>query len=66
MDPGGAHPKPPTAEAADVVITMGCGGACPVVPGRRYLDWPAPDPDGVPIAPVRDTRITELLTELGT
>ncbi|MFD9575114.1 three-helix bundle dimerization domain-containing protein [Streptomyces sp. NPDC059982] len=69
-----AYPKPLTeevVEAADVVITMGCGDACPVVPGRRYLDWPVPDPDGAPIAVVRDirdaidTRITELLAELG-
>ncbi|NXY93050.1 hypothetical protein HYE82_01145 [Streptomyces sp. BR123] len=63
----------PTAErldAADIVITRGCGDACPVVPGRRYLDRPAPDPDGAPIAVVRDIRdaidphITELLTQL--
>ena len=46
---------------------MGCGDACPVVPGRRYLDWPVPDPDSAPIAVVRalrddiDRRVTELL-----
>ncbi|MFJ5780338.1 three-helix bundle dimerization domain-containing protein [Streptomyces sp. NPDC093094] len=71
----GAYPKPLTEEvvqAADIVITMGCGDACPVVPGRRYLDWPVPDPDGAPIALVRDIRdaidahIAELLAELGT
>ncbi|MFD4247270.1 low molecular weight phosphatase family protein [Streptomyces sp. NPDC058525] len=65
-----AYPKPLTEEvvqAADIVITMGCGDACPVVPGRRYLDWPVADPDGAPIAVVRDAidaHITELLTQL--
>ncbi|WP_329115373.1 three-helix bundle dimerization domain-containing protein [Streptomyces sp. NBC_01353] len=72
-DPEGAYPKPLTEEvvqAADIVITMGCGDACPVVPGRRYLDWPVADPDGAPIAVVRDIRdaidahITELLSRL--
>lgn len=49
---------------------MGCGDACPVVPGRRYLDWSVADPEGAPIAVVRDiraaidARITELLTRL--
>ncbi|WP_343234500.1 MULTISPECIES: arsenate reductase ArsC [unclassified Streptomyces] len=68
-----AYPKPLTSEvveAADIVITMGCGDACPVVPGRRYLDWPVADPDGAPIAVVRnirdaiDAHISELLTQL--
>ncbi|MFF6833259.1 low molecular weight phosphatase family protein [Streptomyces sp. NPDC012438] len=67
------YPKPLTGEvvrAADVVITMGCGDACPIVPGRRYLDWPVPDPEGAPIAVVReirdvlDARITALLDTL--
>ncbi|MFE5936700.1 arsenate reductase ArsC [Streptomyces sp. NPDC056470] len=67
------YPKPLTDEvvqAADIVITMGCGDACPVVPGHRYLDWPVPDPDGAPIAVVRsirdaiDDRITALLDTL--
>ncbi|WP_329625230.1 arsenate reductase ArsC [Streptomyces sp. NBC_01255] len=67
------YPKPLTDEvvqAADIVITMGCGDACPVVPGHRYLDWPVPDPGGAPIAVVRsirdaiDTRITTLLDTL--
>jgi arsenate reductase len=40
----------------DVVITMGCGDACPVVPGTRYLDWDLPDPAGKPIAEVRPIR----------
>ncbi|MBO7939246.1 arsenate reductase ArsC [Streptomyces antibioticus] len=68
-----AFPKPLTDEvvqAADIVITMGCGDACPIVPGRRYLDWPVTDPEGAPIAVVRgirdeiDARITELLASL--
>ncbi|CAM5540823.1 arsenate reductase ArsC [Streptomyces narbonensis] len=68
-----AYPKPLTDEVvqgADTVITMGCGDACPVVPGHRYLDWPVPDPDGAPIAVVRsirdaiDARITALLDSL--
>ncbi|MFF3606980.1 three-helix bundle dimerization domain-containing protein [Streptomyces sp. NPDC002463] len=52
-------PKPLTDEvvqASDIVITMGCGDACPVVPGHRYLDRPVPDPDGA--------RITDLLDSL--
>ena len=54
----------------DVVITMGCGDACPVVPGTRYLDWDLPDPAGKPIAevrPIRDDierRVLDLLREL--
>lgn len=73
VDPADAYPKPLTEEvvqAADIVITMGCGDACPVVPGRRYLDWPVADPDGAPIAVVREIRdaidahISELLTQL--
>ncbi|WP_411070554.1 low molecular weight phosphatase family protein [Streptomyces sp. cmx-4-25] len=73
VDLADAYPKPLTEEvvqAADIVITMGCGDACPVVPGRRYLDWPVADPEGAPIAVVRDIRdaidahITELLTQL--
>ncbi|MEU3282817.1 arsenate reductase ArsC [Streptomyces antibioticus] len=68
-----AFPKPLTDEvvqAADIVITMGCGDACPIVPGRRYLDWPVTDPEGAPIAVVRgirdeiDAHITELLASL--
>ena len=55
---------------ADVVITMGCGDACPVVPGTRYLDWDLPDPAGKPLAqirPIRDDierRVMDLLREL--
>lgn len=70
---GGEFPKPLTDEvvrAADVVITMGCGDACPVYPGRRYLDWDLADPVGQPIARVREirddieTRVRELLPTL--
>ncbi|MEV0667193.1 arsenate reductase ArsC [Actinomadura luteofluorescens] len=66
-------PKPLTGEAvqaADVVITMGCGDVCPVFPGKRYLDWQLPDPAGRPVAEVRpirdeiDRRVRTLLTEL--
>lgn len=66
-------PKPLTTEsvrAADAVITMGCGDACPVFPGKRYLDWDLPDPAGLPIEQVRpirdeiDRRIHTLLAEL--
>jgi arsenate reductase len=62
-------PKPlsvETVEAADVVVTMGCGDACPVFPGKRYLDWDLPDPSGLPVAevrPIRD-RIDTLVREL--
>ncbi|MGW3647529.1 arsenate reductase ArsC [Streptomyces sp. NPDC000878] len=73
LDLAEAFPKPLTEEvvqAADIVITMGCGDACPVVPGRRYLDWPITDPEGAPIAVVRgirdeiDAHIAELLDSL--
>ena len=62
---------PDAVEASDVVITMGCGDACPVFPGKRYLDWALTDPAGKGVAavrPIRDeieTRIRGLLTELG-
>ncbi|WP_338595717.1 arsenate reductase ArsC [Saccharopolyspora sp. SCSIO 74807] len=57
-------------EAADVVITMGCGDACPVFPGKRYLDWRLTDPAGKSIEEVRtirdniDQRIRGLFAEL--
>ena len=57
-------------EAADVVVSMGCGDACPVVPGRRYLDWDLPDPSGRSLDEVRairdeiDGRVRSLLDEL--
>jgi arsenate reductase len=44
------------AEQADVVVTMGCGDACPYIPGKRYIDWKLPDPKGRPIEEVRATR----------
>ena len=44
------------AERADVVVTMGCGDACPYIPGKRYLDWDLPDPKGRPLADVRRLR----------
>ena len=44
------------AEQADVVVTMGCGDACPYIPGRRYIDWQLPDPAGQPIERVREIR----------
>jgi arsenate reductase len=44
------------AEQADVVVTMGCGDACPFIPGKRYIDWELPDPKGRPINEVRATR----------
>src|SRR4051795_12151553 len=44
------------AEWADVVVTMGCGDKCPYIPGRRYLDWDLPDPQGRSLEEVRATR----------
>jgi arsenate reductase (thioredoxin) len=67
-------PKPWTDEivrAADVVVTMGCGDACPYFPGKRYEDWELEDPAGQPVEavrPVRDEigrRVRELLARLG-
>jgi protein-tyrosine-phosphatase len=43
-------------EAADVVVTMGCGDACPIFPGKRYLDWDLPDPNGRSVGEVRSIR----------
>ncbi len=59
------------AEAADIVISMGCGDACPVFPGKRYLVWELPDPAGLSVEqvrPIRDdiaARVRALLAELG-
>jgi arsenate reductase (thioredoxin) len=56
---------------ADLVVTMGCGDACPVLPGKRYVDWELPDPGGRPLDEVRavrdeiENRIEALLDELG-
>ena len=44
------------AEQADVVVTMGCGDACPYIPGKRYVDWELEDPKGRPVEEVRATR----------
>jgi protein-tyrosine-phosphatase len=69
----GAHPQLLTADAVqayDVVVTMGCGDACPVFTGKRYLDWDLPDPAGKTLDQIRplrddiDTRIQALLAEL--
>jgi len=73
LDLSKEFPKPLTTdavEAADVVITMGCGDACPIFPGKRYLDWELPDPNGKSVEEVRsirdeiDTRVRGLLAEL--
>ena len=67
------YPKPWTQEivkAADVVITMGCGDACPIFPGKRYEDWDLDDPAGMDVAAVRPSRdeigrrVAQLLTTL--
>ena len=74
IDITGEQPRPWTRdglEEADVVVTMGCGDACPVLPGKRYLDWELPDPAGQPLAevrPIRDEigeRVRGLLADLG-
>jgi arsenate reductase len=44
------------AQWADVVVTMGCGDACPYIPGKRYIDWDLPDPKGLPLDEVRALR----------
>ena len=73
LDVSKEFPKPLTDEAArsaDVIITMGCGDACPVYPGKRYLDWDLTDPAGRSVDEVRpiiddiDRRARELLAEL--
>ncbi|MDT7559674.1 MAG: hypothetical protein QOI68_4144 [Pseudonocardiales bacterium] len=73
LDISREFPKPLTDDvvrAADVVITMGCGDACPVYPGKRYLDWELDDPAGRGIDAVRpirdeiDRRVRALLAEL--
>jgi len=70
IDLAGRTPQLLTRELADVVVTMGCGDACPYIPGKRYVDWELPDPAGRPIAEVRATRdeiahrVQSLLQEL--
>lgn len=74
IDISAETPKVLTVEAvqsSDVVITMGCGDACPYFPGKRYLDWSLDDPAGQgveAVRPIRDgieRRIRGLLAELG-
>ena len=73
IDIASEYPKPWTdeiARAADVIVTMGCGDACPVFPGKRYEDWELSDPAGQPIEVVREirddirTRIEQLIASL--
>jgi len=73
IDLGQEFPKPLTDDvvaAADVVVSMGCGDACAIYPGKRYLDWPLEDPHGRSTEVVRrirdviDHRVQTLLTEL--
>jgi protein-tyrosine-phosphatase len=73
IDIASKSPKPLTdgaVRASDVVITMGCGDACPVYPGKRYLDWAVTDPAGMDpdeVRPIReeiDDKVRELLEEL--
>jgi arsenate reductase len=73
LDISREYPKPLTTgkvQAADVVITMGCGDACPIYPGKRYEDWDLPDPAGLGLAevrPIRDAirdRVQTLLNDL--
>jgi protein-tyrosine-phosphatase len=73
IDIAGQFPRPWTDEiigATDVVVTMGCGDACPVIPGKRYVDWELDDPAGKPVEavrPVRDEieqRVRALLSDL--
>ena len=73
VDLGEAFPKPLTDEvvrAADVVVTMGCGDACPIDPGKRYEDWELDDPAGQDLETVRrirdelDRRVQKLISEL--
>ncbi|MHB8644135.1 MAG: arsenate reductase ArsC [Gaiellaceae bacterium] len=73
VDMSEEFPKPLTDEAvraSDVVITMGCGDACPIFPGKRYEDWELPDPAGQDLETVRgirdeiDARVQALVGEL--
>jgi arsenate reductase len=73
LDLSGEFPKPMTEElvkVADVVITMGCGDACPIFPGKRYEDWVVEDPAGKSLTEVRRIRnelagrVRDLLSEL--
>jgi protein-tyrosine-phosphatase len=74
IDIADAYPKVWTEDilrAADVIVTMGCGDACPVLPGKRYEDWELADPAGLPVERVRairdeiGERVRKLIAELG-
>lgn len=74
VDISGEIPQPWADEivrAADVIVTMGCGDACPLYPGKRYLDWDLDDPSGAnleQVRPIRDeieARVRRLLADLG-
>ena len=74
LDVGGEKPKTleeAAVRASDVIVTMGCGDACPVFPGKRYEDWKVTDPAGKPLAEVRAVReeirgrVVALLASLG-
>lgn len=73
LDPSREFPKAirdESAREADVIVTMGCGDACPVYPGKRYVDWELDDPAGQPVEAVRpivheiDRRVRMLMEEL--
>jgi arsenate reductase (thioredoxin) len=73
LDPGKEFPKPlddQLAGEADVIVTMGCGDSCPVLPGKSYVDWEFEDPAGKSVEAVRpivdeiDRRTQNLLTEI--
>jgi arsenate reductase len=73
IDLDGAHPTLLTTDAvqdSDVVVTMGCGDACPIFPGKRYEDWELDDPAGQDleaVRPIRDEirrRVAQLISEL--
>ena len=73
IDLADRHPQRLTdelAELADIVVTMGCGDACPYIPGKRYIDWELADPAGLPADKVRairdeiEARVQALLGEL--
>jgi arsenate reductase len=74
IDIGGRRPQALTdalSDWADVVVTMGCGDACPFIPGKRYIDWDLPDPAGRPLPEVRalrddlERRLRDLAETLG-
>ncbi|WP_370894591.1 arsenate reductase ArsC [Janibacter sp. GXQ6167] len=74
IDLTSAEPKvltPEAVQSSDVVVTMGCGDACPIFPGKRYEDWQLSDPAGLgveAVRPIRDEirgRVEALLTDLG-